>query len=290
MAVQISHTFKRTPTGAGIYYGWFEAMHSRFDLLVIGIEEDLGEALCHKVAEETLRLEKRLNRFDEESDIWQLNHLDNYDRYAADPELLAIFTEALRYREMTAGAFDIAVQTPDYRIETPCFAVDASCESIIKTRPDAIADFGGFGKGYALERARKTVVGAGVPSALLSFGNSSVCGIGLHPSGKKWQIGVENPMHRGTTMNLFDLQNESLSSSGNLPYNRGHIRSTRTGEPIETNRIVSVVSPSPIECEILSTALFAADAEQQEAIRNNFLHLQATGMDFSSSGYTVHKL
>ena len=147
MAVQISHTFKRTPTGAGIYYGWFEAMHSRFDLLAIGIEEDLGEALCHKVAEETLRLEKRLNRFDEESDIWQLNHLDNYDRYAADPELIAIFSEALRYREMTAGAFDIAVQTPDYRIETPCFAVDASCESIIKTRPDAIADFGGFGPG-----------------------------------------------------------------------------------------------------------------------------------------------
>ena len=38
------------------------------------------------------------------------------------------------------------------------------------------------------------------------------------------------------------------------------------------------------------TALFAADAEQQEAIRNNFPHLQATGMDFSSSGYTVHEL
>lgn len=290
MAIQISHTFKRTPTGAGIYYGWFEAMHSRFDLLAIGIEEDLGEALCHKVAEETLRLEKRLNRFDEESDIWQLNHLDNYDRYAADPELIAIFSEALRYREMTAGAFDIAVQTPDYRIETPCFAVDASCESIIKTRPDAIADFGGFGKGYALETAQRILVEAGVQSSLLSFGNSSVCGIGLHPSGKKWQIGVENPMHRGTIMNLFDLQNECLSSSGNLPYNRGHIRSTRTGEPIETNRIVSVVSTSPLECEVLSTALFAADTEQQEAIRNNFPHLQATSMDFSTSGYTVHEL
>ena len=112
MAIQISHTFKHTPSGAGIYYGWFEAMHSRFDLLAIGIEEDLGEALCHKVAEETLRLEKRLNRFDEESDIWQLNHLDNYDRYAADPELIAIFSEALRYREMTAGAFDILVNIP----------------------------------------------------------------------------------------------------------------------------------------------------------------------------------
>ena len=290
MAVQISHTFKRTPSGAGIYYGWFEAMHSRFDLLAIGIEEELGETLCHKIAEETQRLEKRLNRFDEESDIWQINHLDNYNRYAADPELLAIFAEALRYREMTAGAFDIAIQTPEYHIEIPCFAIDAPCESIIKLKPDAIADFGGFGKGYALETARRILVEADVPSALLSFGNSSVCGIGLHPSGKKWQIGVENPMHRGTTMNLFDLQNESLSSSGNLPYNRGHIRSTRTGKPIETNRIVSVVSPSPLECEVLSTALFAADDEQQEAIRNNFPHLQATGMDFSSSGYTVQRL
>ena len=81
-------------------------------------------ALCHDIAAEIRRIENRLNRFDEASDVWQINQNTFYDKCPADPELLGIFADALRYREMTGGAFDIAIQTPEYLPGESCFAVD----------------------------------------------------------------------------------------------------------------------------------------------------------------------
>ena len=153
MGDAVSHTFRQMQNGTGLFYGWFEAMHSRFDLLTVGPTENEAAALCHDIAAEIRRIENRLNRFDEASDVWQINQNTFYDKCPADPELLGIFADALRYREMTGGAFDIAIQTPEYLPGESCFAVDPACEAVVKLRPDAIFDFGGYGKGYALQQA-----------------------------------------------------------------------------------------------------------------------------------------
>ena len=78
-----------------------------------------------------------------------------------------------------------------------------ACEAVVKLRPDAIFDFGGYGKGYALQQALGMLKNAGITTALVNFGNSSVCGIGCHPSGDSWQVGVENPLRRGENMTFF---------------------------------------------------------------------------------------
>ena len=114
MGDTVSHTFRQMQNGTGLFYGWFEAMHSRFDLLTVGPTENEAAALCRDIAAEIRRIENRLNRFDEASDVWQINQNTFYDKCPADPELLGIFADALRYREMTGGAFDIAIQTPEY--------------------------------------------------------------------------------------------------------------------------------------------------------------------------------
>ena len=231
MGDAVSHTFRQMQNGTGLFYGWFEAMHSRFDLLTVGPTENEAAALCHDIAAEIRRIENRLNRFDEASDVWQINQNTFYDKCPADPELLGIFADALRYREMTGGAFDIAIQTPEYLPGESCFAVDPACEAVVKLRPDAIFDFGGYGKGYALQQALGMLKNAGITTALVNFGNSSVCGIGCHPSGDSWQVGVENPLRRGENMTFFGLNDLCLSSSGNLPSNRGHNRKTGHRQP-----------------------------------------------------------
>ena len=172
MGDAVSHTFRQMQNGTGLFYGWFEAMHSRFDLLTVGPTENEAAALCHAIAAEIRRIENRLYRFDEASDVWQINQNTFYDKCPADPELLGIFADALRYREMTGGAFDIAIQTPEYLPGESCFAVDPACEAVVKLRPDAIFDFGGYGKGYALQQALGMLKNAGITTALVNFGNS----------------------------------------------------------------------------------------------------------------------
>ena len=165
MGDAVSHTFRQMQNGTGLFYGWFEAMHSRFDLLTVGPTENEAAALCRDIAAEIRRIENRLNRFDEASDVWQINQNTFYDKCPADPELLGIFADALRYREMTGGAFDIAIQTPEYLPGESCFAVDPACEAVVKLRPDAIFDFGGYGKGYALQQALGMLKNAGITPA-----------------------------------------------------------------------------------------------------------------------------
>lgn len=285
----VSHTFRRTPDGKGLFYGWFEAMHSRFDLLSVGPAENEAAALCRDIAGEIRRIESRLNRFDEASDVWQINQNVYYDKCPADPELLGIFADALRYREMTGGAFDIGIQTPEYHPGEPCFTVDPACEAIVKLRPNAVFDFGGYGKGYALQQALGLLKNAGIATALVNFGNSSVCGIGRHPSGGSWQVGVGNPLRRGDNMTFFDLNDLCLSSSGNLPSNCGHIRSPQTGEAVTDNRIVSVSASSALDSEVLSTALFVADPVQRQAVLQNFTLSRVAVMDFTVSGHTTRE-
>ena len=73
MGDAVSHTFRQMQNGTGLFYGWFEAMHSRFDLLTVGPTENEAAALCRDIAAEIRRIENRLNRFDEASDVWQTN-------------------------------------------------------------------------------------------------------------------------------------------------------------------------------------------------------------------------
>ena len=283
----IFHTFRKLPDGRGLFYGWFEAMHSRFDLLFCGKDELFSSVLCERIADETHRIEGRLNRFDGSSDLRYFDEAACGSDLHADPEMIGFFSDALRYRESTAGAFDVCFRTPDYDGTTTCYRVDPACDAIVKLVPGTVFDFGGYAKGFALEYARSVVVSSGVESALLSFGNSSVCTVGLHPSGQSWTVGVEHPLRRGECMATVPLRDAALSSSGNTFRNRGHIRSVVSGRALTDDRIVSVWGPSPLDCEVLSTALFAANEEQRDRIFGNFLSVRACAMDFSASGFSV---
>lgn len=290
MTEGICHTFQHTSSGAGLFYGWFEAMHTRLDLLLVGFPENEASALCRDMATEIRRIEKRLNRFDDESDVRQMNLNTFYDKCPADPELLGIFADALRYGQLTQQAFDIAIQTPGYQPGETYFLVDYACEAVVKLHPETIFDFGGYAKGYALQNSLAILQQAGVTTALVSFGNSSVCGVGSHPSGACWQIGVENPLRRGENMATLNLCDTSLSTSGNTPHNRGHIHAPQTGEAVTSNRIISVTGASPLECEVLSTALFATDTTHYEAILRHFSLSRVAMMDFSASGYILREI
>ena len=281
----ITDTFRRTLSGVGLYYGWFEAMHSRMDLLLVGVDPQQGQALCHAAAEETARVENLISRFDADSVVARMNADTEYGVCGADREVLDLFADAQRLEKLTEGAFDICVQTPQYDPSQPWFTVDYAREAVVKLRPEVQFDFGGLGKGYTLGRVRDIMERDGVKSALLSFGRSSIYALGHHPSGGAWQAGVDNPMCSGQQMGLFALCNQSLTSSGNTPSVSGHIRVPQTGELLQDRRIVSVVTSSPIEGEALSTALFAASDEQRSHIIERFGPCCARVMEYASNRF-----
>lgn len=278
----IDHTFRRTQAGTGLYYGWFEAMHTRLDLLLVGLDEKQAMAAVGELSGEVVRIQKRLDRFDRHSDLWDINNNRPQQIYHTDEEMLGFFTDALRYRSLTGGAFDIAIQTPGFNPATEYYFVDPENSAIVFNTPGAVFDFGGYAKGYALEKMVEGLRSNGVGQGLVSFGNSSVYAIGSHPANDYWRIGVEHPLRPGNNMAFFELRDSALSSSGNNLRNRGHIKSPSTGKEVADHKIISISGASALDCEVLSTALLAAQVQQQ-AMLANFSLQRVLEMDYSDT-------
>ena len=139
-------------------------------------------------------------------------------------------------------------------------------------------DFGGFAKGYALQKIRNILQQENLQNAFIDFGNSSILGMGHHPYGNCWKVSFLNPYNQ-SILKEFNLKNCALSTSGNtLQYNR-HIINPLTGIYNGERKASTVLSPDPLEAEILSTVWMIADHSQREHIAKNFKDIQATLYD-----------
>lgn len=219
-------------------------MGTRLELIIVGVEEGLATALWDTLHDLVFRLDRVLNRFDPESDVSVVNMADNPLEMPMGEELAGIVGLALEYRDRTCGLFDI-------------------------TYAGGKLDFGGFGKGYFLKKCDEILRKADVTCAFVDFGNSSILGIGHHPYGEVWQVGVVDPYTR-RTVKTVNLRDSAMSTSGNAPSYSSHIQNPHTGELCEDRKLVCVISDNPLDAEVLSTVLMIAGPDEKDEILSNF--------------------
>lgn len=241
-------------------------MGTRFDLLLVGADPIPAERLWMDISDELERLDKLLNRFDPLSEVSRVNATAGRTSIAVSPELATVLRLCAFYYESTEHLFDVTRRD---------FAqIDFSASGDIRFGdPTLSLDFGGFAKGYALRKIAAMLRGAGIGSAFVDFGNSSILGVGRHPYGTCWKVGLENP-YTQASLAEFCLEDRALSTSGNLPQYTGHIVDPRTGVGNRERKFAAVVSRDPLDAEVLSTVWMIADTGQRERIARNFENMQ----------------
>jgi len=138
-------------------------------------------------------------------------------------------------------------------------------------RGGVLLDLGSIGKGYALDRAAEVLREAGVESALIHGGTSTVVAIGAPPDMGAWKIALEVPRpdpHTGpdplsseplAVVELVDaaLSVSAVTGKGFTADGRfhGHVMDPRRGEPVSRAWMAGVVLSSATESDALSTAL-----------------------------------
>ena len=138
-------------------------------------------------------------------------------------------------------------------------------------------DLGAIGKGYAVERAAEVLREAGVTSALLHGGTSTVQAIGQPPGEEFWKIAIETPSPLPDAPPTL-LGHRSAQRRGHVRFRRagaffsgrgrtfGHVIDPRTGEPATGAVLAAVVLPSATETDALSTALLTLGGAGHERI------------------------
>jgi thiamine biosynthesis lipoprotein len=132
-------------------------------------------------------------------------------------------------------------------------------DTVTSANPAVHLDFGGYAKGYALDRAADILHENGIRNALVNVGGN-IMALGRH-AGRPWRIGLESPRGKGILATIELADGEAIGSSGDYRryYEIGgkrysHIIDPRTGYPVPGVQSVTVLVPGRAGAGALSDA------------------------------------
>lgn len=242
-------------------------------LLPPEIDAPYAAQAAQEVFAEIDRLEEALSRFIENSDISRINRRSAQEAVRVGPDAFACLTECRQLYQDTGGVFDIsagrllacwrsagdALHQPDpaelaaARAATGMAHLFLDDKSFTARSDIALAlDLGGYGKGYALDRAAETLREWDIECFLLHGGRSTVLA-GSAPAGLDgWPVTLSHPRNPPQQLARLALREMSLSGSG---LQKGaHIIDPRSGHPVTEPLAAWSLAPSGAVSDALSTA------------------------------------
>jgi len=238
------------------------AMDTFAEISVYSADRDSAHEAIRDAFREIERIEKVFNRFDSASEVSRVNALAGIEEVTISPELFKIIEDSIYYSEISNGSFDITV-APQKKGRHEEVLLNKDNLSVRFMSPDIKMDFGGIVKGYAVDRARDTLIAHGIRDALLNIGGN-IYAMGNAGTKDGWIVGIQHPGDRNKIIDRLNLKDRAVSTSGN--YQRGtHIIDPATGSPAEGIVAVTVVAHSAEEADALSTAIFVMGKEKAAA-------------------------
>ena len=272
-----------------IVYASFGAMHTRVELLAVGLGEEQGRGLMAEAEREVKRLERLFNRFDSRSPLAVVNMTAIGQSVKVEDELFMALELCEVFRRATAGYFDVTAADDGVDAVSDGsggYALDGKEHSVRILREGARIDLGGFAKGYAAESVRRVFEQADVRQAVINFGNSSIVAMGHHPYGEWWPIGIEHRKVKSAVAREVKLKDGAMSVSGRADSGDYHIIDPMTGNRAVGEELIVVEGRSALVAEMLSTALYAAPRNRRAAIMAQYEGYVATEIYCRADGTT----
>ncbi len=236
----------------------------------------LLQACVHEIA----RLEAVFSIYRADSAVARLNRDGRLD--APPLDLLHLLQESRRFSELSGGAFDVSVQ-PLWALHARSRApseqevaaaralvdyrnIDISGSRIAFAKPGMALTFNGIAQGYITDRVAELLRARGMGQVLVDLGE--IRGLGDHPSGRPWHVGLEAPPEFDGPGQEIELRDSALATSAphghwfdraNL---RHHLLDPANGESPRHHASVTVTAPSATTADALSTALSILPAER----------------------------
>ena len=275
---------------------WSWAMGQAVHLQLFATSEEEGLAGAAAALAELRRVESCLSRFDDASDLSELNRCAGRSPLRVDRDLAAVLRKAARLRAITGGAFDIAVEplmrTWGFRAGEPrkaepgareiAEAREAVAAAVVRLDGDLAwlpnghtqLDLGGIGVGYGLDRAVEVLRARGIRRALLDVSGDSVA-LGAPPGEAGWLVGIADSARPGAAVASTRLRDEALATSANTVAVvrfgravRGHVMDPATGRPAARLRQATVVAPTAVLADALSTAMVVTGVPAEGVLRS----------------------
>jgi thiamine biosynthesis lipoprotein len=239
------------------------------------------------------RLEGILSRHREGTPISRLNS-EGFVRGAPD-EMVHLLQKAMEYSVLSQGAFDITVK-PLLDLYASSFAQTGAApqesqvqdvlsrvghenllingSSVAFNKRGMSITLDGIAKGHIVDRTVETLKLNGAEQVLVDAGGD-IGSLGDGSLGDGWKVAIQDPRNEGRSLGILRLQGQSVATSGDyLQYftedkSLHHILDPRTGRSPEHTSAVTIVAPTVMDADALTTALFVLGPRDGLRLLNN---------------------
>ena len=230
------------------------------------------------------RIEAMMSDYREDSQLSEVNRSAFAGPVAVDDELFYVIAEAVRYSELSDGAFDVTVGPvvqlwrkakasgvqpseeevglAKIKIGWRNLILDGQTKTVQFKIEGMFIDLGGIAKGYAIDKAIQVLRSHGVPGGMVDVGGDIRC-FGKPPrAATHWYIGLQDPRQEGTTTLKLQVNDMAVATSGD--YRRfvmidgqrySHIIDPQKAESAKDLSSVSIIAPTAIQADALATAV-----------------------------------
>lgn len=272
----------KSKIGDALYKRVFKKMGNRFEITVVSPDEQDANVHIDAAIEEIGRIETLLTTFNEESQTSLINRNAGLKPVKVDREVFDIIERSKKISSVTQGAFDITYGSVDKKLwnfdktmtELPDPATAKKSVHLINYR-NVILDekkctvflrekgmrigFGGIGKGYAAEMAKRLLVKRGVKSGIVNAAGD-LTAWGLQPNGEDWTIGIADPDSARHPFSYLKITNSAIATSGNYEKfivvngkKYSHTIDPKTGLPVCGIKSVTIISPNAEIADAMAT-------------------------------------
>ncbi len=294
-------------------------MGNHFEISVVGPDEAWAHTMIAKAVDEIRRIEKLLTTYDENSETNLINRSAGIAPVKVCEETFRLIQRSLRISHITQGAFDISYGSVDKRL----WNFDANMTSLpdAKTAKQMVRlinyrniilneeqmtvflkekgmriGFGGIGKGYAAEMAKRVLKEAGVTSGIVNA-SGDLTAWGYQPDGTPWTIGIVNPNFAGKIFSYMNVTDVAVATSGNYEkfvlingVKYSHTIDPHTGLPVRGIKSVTIISPNAEIADAMATPVTIMGIKAGLDMINQIKDIEAIVIDDNDVIHTTKNL
>ena len=265
-----------------------KALGSEVSLTVRHPQIAVAERAIAAAFDELALVERLMSIYRPDSELSRLN--EGGELRNPHPHFVAVLRAAQQTSRDSRGAFDVSVQ-PLWEVfaaaqkqdRLPAANEIAAARELVDWRQIETADdcvrllhpgmrltLNGIAQGFATDRVLSALQDHGIEHALINAGELN--SLGQSERGGAWRVGIQHPRQSDAFIALADLDGRALATSGD--YNtrfsadghHNHILDPRSGYSPTEVASASVLAPTAVQADALSTAMFVLGPDKGLAL------------------------
>ena len=294
-------------------------MGNQFEISVVAGSQDWATVRINAAIAEIKRIETLLTTFNEGSETNLINRHAGIVPVKVSSETFNLIERSIRISDLTQGAFDITYGSIDKGLwnfdtrmqalpdkETAAAMVrlinyrniilDSEATTVFLKEKGMRIGFGGIGKGYAAEMAKKIMQQMGVQSGVVNA-SGDLATWGLQPDGNEWTIGIADPDSSGKLFSFIKVTGLAVATSGNYEKfilidgkKYSHTINPRTGLPVTGIKSVTVITKNAEIADAMATPVTIMGVKAGLSLINQIKDIEVIIVDDEDKLYTSNNI